>query len=136
VDDDDNSRYLAELLLSQAGYLVDTAADGEEAWKALLSVTYDLLLTDHHMPRLCGLDLVARMRAAGIGLPVIINSGSPDLGEASNYPHLALAAVLRKAPNFDDICTVVKCILPFSHDDAVVRQGDPNRLHITPQLTH
>ena len=61
-------------------YQVDTAADGEEGWKALHAVShapdsYDLLITDHDMPGLSGLDLVKRLRAVHIALPVILATG-------------------------------------------------------------
>jgi len=116
VDDDEDVRYLHSMMLSRAGYIVDTAADGEEAWKMLLSTPYDLLLTDHNMPLLCGLDLVARMRAARMSLPIIINSGCLNLGDASNHHHLDLAAILHKPFEFSDVLKVVKRILPIPPD--------------------
>ena len=116
VDDDEDARLLDCIMLSRAGYTVDSADDGEEAWKMLVSLPYDLLLSDHNMPRLCGLDLVVRMRAAGMTLPVIINSGFPGLGEASNHPCLDLAAVLHKPFDFTDVLNAVKRILPLPQD--------------------
>jgi len=113
VDDDEDTRYLEGIMLSSAGYTVDTAADGEEAWKMLLSFPYDLLLSDHNMPRLCGLDLVERIRAAGMSLPIIINSGRLDLGEASNHHHLDLAMILHKQFGFAEVLDAVKRILPL-----------------------
>jgi len=112
VDDDEDARHLDCMMLTRAGYTVDTAADGEEAWKMLLSVPYDLLLSDHNMPRLCGLDLVARMRAAGMTLPIIINSGCLDLGEVSSHSRLELAAVLHKPFEFTEVLDAVKHVLP------------------------
>jgi len=112
VDDDEDERHIDCMMLSRAGYTVDTAADGEEAWKMLLSVSYDLLLSDHNMPRLCGLDLVERMRAAGMTLPIIINSGCLDLGKASSHSRLELAAVLHKPFEFTEVLDAVKHILP------------------------
>src|SRR5262245_41115884 len=88
VADDVPTQRLEYLVLSRAGYAVDTAADGEEAWAHLLTGHFDLLLTDHNMPRLCGLDLVRRMRSAGMRLPVIINSGGLNVAEASDYQQL------------------------------------------------
>src|SRR5437870_4252624 len=76
AEDDESTRYLLCRFLERAGYRVEAAADGEEAWNALLVSHYDLLLSDHNMPRLRGLDLVARLRAAGLNLPVIIDSAS------------------------------------------------------------
>src|SRR5690349_14286804 len=62
VDDDATTRQLNCLLLSRIGYDVDAAENGEQAWHALLATGYDLLITDHNMPLLTGLELVARAR--------------------------------------------------------------------------
>jgi DNA-binding NtrC family response regulator len=123
VDDDEDTQFLHARVLARAGYNVTGVADGEEAWTALLARRFDLLITDHNMPRLCGLDLVARMRAAGMTLPVIINSGSPDLREARAYPHLDLAAVLRKSFPFTELLDTVRHILPLPprEEDETVR---------------
>jgi len=113
VDDDEDARYFDCIMLSRAGYIVDTATDGEEAWKMLLSNSYDLLLSDHNMPRLCGLDLVRRIRAAGMTLPIIINSGFLGLGETSNHARLELAAILHKPFEFAEVLDAVKRVLPL-----------------------
>ena len=111
VDEDAGLRHLGCSYLANAGYNVDTADDGEAAWAALCSSSYDLLLTGQVMPRLRGLDLVARMRAAGLTLPVIIHSGCPDVGEASDYPNLALAAVLHKPSGLREVRGAVARVL-------------------------
>jgi len=51
------------LLLRDAGYEVDTARDGGAGLIALCFNPYDLLITEHDMPTLTGLDLLRRMRA-------------------------------------------------------------------------
>ena len=113
VDDDVPTQRLECLVLSRAGYATETAADGEQAWAHLLAGHFDLLLTDHNMPRLCGLDLVRRMRAAGMSLPVIINSGGLDHAEALDYEQLNVAAVLNKARGFPELMSLVKLLLPL-----------------------
>lgn len=121
VDDDEDSRDLENLVLTRAGYVVDAAADGEEAWQALASTHYDLLLTDHKMPRLCGLDLVARMRACGITVPVIVNSAWPGLGEAAEHSNLCLAAILHKPSDFKEIESAVRRVFPTSYESSSAR---------------
>lgn len=113
VDDDRTTQRVEQLVLSNAGYDVSTAADGEEAWAALLADRFDLMLTDHNMPRLCGLDLVMRMRAAGMRLPVVLSSGSLDLTQASECPCLDLAAVLIKPFGIGELMDIVKRVLPL-----------------------
>ena len=110
ADDNEVDRDLYATFLSRAGYDVNTVADGEEAWNALLSTYYDLLLTDHNMPRLTGLDLVARLRTAGIILPVVINSGCLELGEAPDYPQLSLAAIVHKSAELTELLDTIACI--------------------------
>lgn len=95
LEDDPLILELNAHLLRGAGHEVDTAADGLAGWNALLLNRYDLLVTDHDMPHLQGLDLVQRMRERQIWTPVIIVSGAP-LGGVEAYPRLRLSAILRK----------------------------------------
>ena len=60
--------------LKAAGYAVDHAADGEEGLHLLLSQSYDTAIVDIMLPKLDGLSLIAKMRAAKIRTPVIILS--------------------------------------------------------------
>jgi len=84
VDDDSAMRTLLSGWFRNAGYRVSTAADGEAAWDILCVETVDVLITDHDMPKLTGLDLLRRVRAGPLELPVILMSGDmpwnvPDL---------------------------------------------------------
>ncbi|MFH1924240.1 MAG: response regulator, partial [Planctomycetota bacterium] len=45
-----------------AGYDVETAGDGEEAWERIKAVRPDILVTDYQMPRLDGFGLTQRVR--------------------------------------------------------------------------
>ncbi|MGE0582383.1 MAG: response regulator transcription factor [Steroidobacteraceae bacterium] len=51
--------------LERTGYAVDTAADGEEALWRIETTRYDAIVLDIMLPKLDGLTLLARMRAAG-----------------------------------------------------------------------
>lgn len=112
VDDDATTRLLTALLLARAGYLVHTVPDGEAGWNALRGAHYDLLVTDQDMPYLTGLQLVERLRRAGMRLPVIIASGSIELGEVSDHPWLALSAVLHKPFESAELIAAVHRAMP------------------------
>ncbi len=73
-DDDDVRRVLAKAL-ERPKWQVDEAADGEAAWAAHCGNRYDLIITDHRMPRLTGLELIMRVRAERPDLPCILISG-------------------------------------------------------------
>ena len=61
-------------LFEAAGYRVQTATDGAEAWAALKSEPFDLVVSDVDMPRLNGFELTARIRADSrlASLPVVL----------------------------------------------------------------
>lgn len=62
VDDTMEIRELERKLLRFRGYDVVTAADGLEAWYAVLSGNIDLVVTDVDMPLLNGFELTRRIR--------------------------------------------------------------------------
>lgn len=62
VDDDRATRHVLSRVLTQAGFDTTSARDGMEALEKLRARRVDLLLLDIWMPRLNGLDLLARLR--------------------------------------------------------------------------
>ena len=62
VDDDRTTRQLLQLQLKNAGYLVETAADGHSALARLRKKKFDLVLLDVWMPGMDGLEMLARLR--------------------------------------------------------------------------
>ncbi len=63
VEDSITSRSLLKNILESAGYSVTTAVDGIDAYTALKSATFDLVVSDVEMPRMDGFDLTAKLRA-------------------------------------------------------------------------
>jgi len=63
VDDDRITRHLVSKVLTAAGFSTSLAKDGVDALKALDTQRFDLLLLDVWMPRMNGLDLLAKLRA-------------------------------------------------------------------------
>jgi two-component system, OmpR family, alkaline phosphatase synthesis response regulator PhoP len=61
-DDEIHILRAAEFKLKKAGYDVEIAGDGEEAWSAVQARKPDIIITDCQMPRLDGLGLVRRLR--------------------------------------------------------------------------
>jgi two-component system, OmpR family, alkaline phosphatase synthesis response regulator PhoP len=61
-DDEIHILRAAEFKLKKAGYDVETANDGQEAWEAVQRQTPDILITDCQMPRLDGFGLIERVR--------------------------------------------------------------------------
>jgi CheY-like chemotaxis protein/anti-sigma regulatory factor (Ser/Thr protein kinase) len=62
VDDDRTTRHVLSKVLASAGFTTSVATDGVEALKALRSKRFDLLLLDVWMPRMNGIELLAKLR--------------------------------------------------------------------------
>ncbi len=56
----------------EAGFVVDTAADGEEALFLGETEPYDVVVLDLGLPRLDGISVLKRWRATGRDMPVLI----------------------------------------------------------------
>jgi two-component system OmpR family response regulator len=70
-DDPDLNRQLARAL-SDAGYAVDTARDGEEAYFLGDTEPYDIVILDLGLPKMDGISILEQWRRADRNMPVII----------------------------------------------------------------
>jgi len=76
AEDEPEIRTVMKELLTRMGAEVVTGVDGEDAWNLWeLLGPFDLLITDQRMPRLNGLELLARIRAGARDLPVLVMTG-------------------------------------------------------------
>jgi two-component system OmpR family response regulator len=57
---------------AERGYVVDIAIDGEQGDFLISTEEYDAVILDLGLPRIDGLTLLARWRAAGIAVPVLV----------------------------------------------------------------
>ena len=110
VDDDPGIRQLNSEVLIQSGYEVDAAADGMSAWHALNTDIYDLLITDHDMPKLSGVELLKKLRAARMVVPVIMATGNPPSAPPREC-WLQPAATLLKPYTVEELLGTVKTVL-------------------------
>jgi two-component system, OmpR family, response regulator QseB len=72
VEDDTEIAIMLDRLLTDEGYEVDTAADGQRGLHLALTRSYQVLIIDRVLPGLGGLDLVQRIRRSGIATPVLV----------------------------------------------------------------
>ena len=83
VDDSLTMRELLRSALSDAGYTVTLASDGQEALDRLAESAPDLIVTDLNMPRLDGFGLIeavrAGQRAARVPILVLTTETGQDL---------------------------------------------------------
>jgi len=111
VEDDISIRQLNTEGLRRSGYEVDAAEDGEAAWDALQLESYDLVITDNSMPKVTGVELLEKLRAARLTLPVIMATGALPTAVFARCPWLQPDATLLKPYTSAELLRTVKKVL-------------------------
>ena len=83
VEDSVTSRVLLQTILEQAGYQVETAVDGIDAFARLKQHEFDMVVSDVDMPRMNGFTLTEKIRAegrqfAGLQVALVTSLDSPE----------------------------------------------------------
>ncbi len=105
VDDDRHLCDILSELLSEAGYTVGCAHDGEEAWQEIQRRPPDIIVSDIKMPRLDGIGLASRLASCGYATPIILMSaGHRDWAGVS-------ATVILKPFDLDDLLATLANVL-------------------------
>jgi two-component system chemotaxis response regulator CheY len=121
VDDNQESRQASIDSLSASGYKAVGVKDGVEGLEELLTCEYDLVITDNQMPRMTGIQMIAKLYAARFHLPVIMATGQLPTHEFASRPWLTPDAMLQRPFSHDDLLATVKKIL---------RTEDCNKSHM------
>jgi signal transduction histidine kinase len=71
VEDNDDLRSMTVEFLTLAGATVGEASGGEEAIERWQAARYDAILMDVRMPQVDGIEATRRLRAMGVGVPIV-----------------------------------------------------------------
>lgn len=87
TDDDDLSRRLMRVILTQEGHRVEVAANGLEALEAVKNNRFDIVFMDLHMPDMDGMEASRQIRAWESGgshtfIVALTASYLPEIGQA------------------------------------------------------
>ena len=114
VDDSITVREVERQLLTQHGYDVDVAVDGQDGLNRLHASDYDLLITDVDMPRMNGFELIEAIRQDNRqgNIPIIIVSYKDREADRLSGMEAGANAYLTKGSFHDDsfISTVASLI--------------------------
>ena len=119
VEDNASLLYIYKTLLNRSGYEADGAADGLEGWKAITAKDYDLIITDNDMPHLTGLELVSRMRAAYVNVPVILVSGKASKIDKGSIASLGISVLMGKTEGIPEFLKSIKDVLDLHKNKSV-----------------
>ena len=74
VDDEEDVRLSLRMMLRRPGWAIVEAASGEEALEMVRRGRVDVLILDHKMPGLAGIDVARILRGEGFRRPIILYS--------------------------------------------------------------
>jgi DNA-binding response OmpR family regulator len=108
VDDEGTIRYFLSEELSQAGYIVLTAASGEEALVQLEKQTIDLILLDLKMGGMDGLQVMEEIEKQPLPPAVIVLTAYANLDSAVGAMRLGGCDYLRKPCGIEELLSSVE----------------------------
>jgi DNA-binding NtrC family response regulator len=122
VDDEPNMcRSLAILVSDEGARDVDTARSGEEALRKLEQPT-DVMLCDLSMPGMDGIELLRRVRAAGLDVQVIMMTAYSTVQSAVEAMRLGAREYLIKPFTNEEVCAAVDSALAQVRPSRVARK--------------
>lgn len=107
TDDDGAFRTTLQSVFAPRGFRTLLASDGNEAMDIVRHEPIHLLLTDMHMPRMSGLEIIRRIRDAQLEIPCILISAGVDSGLVEEARHVEAFSILSKPIRYQEIVTVV-----------------------------
>jgi CheY-like chemotaxis protein len=98
ADDMRELREVARIALSREGHLIECVGDGQQAYDRVTADpgAYDLVITDHHMPHVNGVELVTRLRELNFGGKILIFCSELSPSISDTYQRLKVDRILYK----------------------------------------
>jgi two-component system, NtrC family, response regulator AtoC len=107
VDDDHSLRKTIQMMLEEEGFVVQTAADGQEAVEQAISQRPSLIILDMGLPLLDGSEVAAQVRTHyGGRVPVVLMTADGRAEEKSR--RIGAASYLRKPFDIEDLIQMVE----------------------------
>jgi two-component system response regulator FixJ len=111
IDDDDSAREALEFLIDCAGMQVRGYSSALHFLEAVAGIEPGCIVTDVRMPEMTGLELVARLKGLGIGLPVIVMTGHADVPLAVEAMKAGVLDFIEKPFDDEVMLTAVRTAL-------------------------
>jgi DNA-binding response OmpR family regulator len=127
VDDQEDIREMARLVLAGAGYEVVTASSGREALRRARQETFDLMLLDINMPEMDGWATLRLLRAdeALDALPVAMFSVKAEVRDKVEGLKDGAIDYITKPFSVDELTTRVSRILAATGGATAVPSASP-----------
>lgn len=130
IEDDEQTASLLSEALSEFGYKVELAPNGEKGLAAILSKPPDLVICDVRMPAMSGFEVLERVIAAGppfSGIPFIFLTALGDRDSELTGRRTGADDYLTKPVDFEMLAAVIRNRLRRRHGTL----GEGSEYHLT-----
>ncbi|MGA7274664.1 MAG: response regulator transcription factor [Candidatus Udaeobacter sp.] len=127
VQDDKKIASFVSRGLKEAGYVVDVAERGDDAFQLALHNHYDVAIVDLMLPGLDGLSLIERWRAQKVKMPVIILSAKRSVDDRVKGLQVGGDDYLTKPFAFSELLARIQALFRRStamNEPTTLRYGD------------
>lgn len=111
VEDAEIMRQSLVLGLTDSGYIVDSAADGEEGYWYATEKNYDLIVLDVMLPKLSGFEVLERLRATGNKILVLLLTARDDVSDRVKGLRYGADDYLVKPFDFEELLARIEALL-------------------------
>jgi two-component system, OmpR family, response regulator MprA len=102
IDDEPAVRKSMEMIAAIAGWETFACDQFADAERMIRDNSIDVLLCDYLMPPTTGLEVIQRIRHAGLSLPIVMISANPARMDATAIRELNVREILCKPPDVKD----------------------------------
>ena len=126
TEDEPEMAVLLRAALEEAGYDVDVAATGERALDAIRGTHYDAVVLDVMLPGLNGFETCRRIRARGIGAPILMLTARGGVDDRISGLDAGADDYLPKPFSLEELLARVRALLRRgpAHFDRKIAVGD------------
>jgi signal transduction histidine kinase len=110
VDDEQVVREVIALFLRHQAHEVEVTPSAIEALRLVREQKFDLVITDHAMPRMTGGNFVATLRSAGFQIPILMLTGFGELMTTSDSIPTGVTKLLNKPVTMEDLRSAIAAI--------------------------
>lgn len=111
AEDEKNLNKILAQHLQDSGYTVDACFDGEEALDYISITDYDAVILDIMMPRLDGLEVLKRIRADGLDVPVLFLTARDSVADRVAGLDLGADDYLTKPFAFEELLARIRVLV-------------------------
>ena len=126
VEDEKGLAHLIRRGLTEEGYAVDVAYDGEEGESFAESVPYDLIVLDIVLPRKDGFQVCSNLRKKGIKVRVLMLTGRDSVADRVKGLDTGADDYLIKPFQFEELTARIRALLrrEIANASPVIQVGD------------